>query len=79
MSSKGKLISVAIDFGTTFSGFAYSTLDDFKQNPAKVFTTTWNDGQGMITTKASTAVLFKPDGTLFECGYDVSVPMFLLT
>ncbi|XP_052812533.1 heat shock 70 kDa protein 12B-like [Mya arenaria] len=73
MSSKGKLISVAIDFGTTFSGFAYSTLDDFKQNPAKVFTTTWNDGQGMITTKAPTAVLFKPDGTLFEFGYDAQI------
>ncbi|WAR10820.1 HS12B-like protein [Mya arenaria] len=38
MSTSGKLISVAIDFGTTFSGYAYSTKGDFKQDPAKAET-----------------------------------------
>ncbi|WAR10816.1 HS12B-like protein, partial [Mya arenaria] len=70
MSTSSKLISVAIDFGTTFSGYAYSTRANFVQDPGKVFTTNWNDGQSMITTKAPTAVLFRPDGTLFKFRYD---------
>ncbi|XP_052814564.1 heat shock 70 kDa protein 12A-like [Mya arenaria] len=70
MSTSGKLISVAIDFGTTFSGYAYSTKGDFKQDPAKVFAANWSDGQGLITTKAPTAVLFRPDGSLSKFGYD---------
>jgi len=33
------MICAAIDFGTTFSGYAYS----FKSNPSEVFTGHWKD------------------------------------
>lgn len=34
---KTKLIVAAIDFGTTYSGYAYSLKDEYKKDPMKVF------------------------------------------
>ena len=31
------LIVAAIDFGTAYSGYAFSKVDDFKKDPLKVF------------------------------------------
>ncbi|KAL3871050.1 hypothetical protein ACJMK2_039073 [Sinanodonta woodiana] len=35
----------AIDFGTTFSTWAYSTKDDFKNSPLKIYTRQWHGGE----------------------------------
>lgn len=34
---KTKLIVAAIDFGTTYSGYAYSFRDEYQKDPLKVF------------------------------------------
>jgi hypothetical protein len=36
---KTKLIVAAIDFGTTYSGYAHSLKDEYKKDPLKVFFT----------------------------------------
>ncbi|XP_052212853.1 heat shock 70 kDa protein 12A-like [Dreissena polymorpha] len=64
------LIVASIDFGTTFSGWAYSFVHDHDNNPADVKSRNWNSGT-FITSKAPTCVLIKSDGTTLEAfGYD---------
>ncbi|XP_069129241.1 heat shock 70 kDa protein 12A-like [Argopecten irradians] len=61
------VISAAIDFGTTFSGYAFSTLHDFHTSPDKVSSLTWTATSGCLQSlKTSTAVLFTPDKK-FSC------------
>ncbi|KAH3823189.1 hypothetical protein DPMN_124988 [Dreissena polymorpha] len=60
----------SIDFGTTFSSWAYSFKHDFQQEPTKITARTWNSGTN-ISQKAPTALLIKPDGkTLDKFGYE---------
>ena len=40
---KERFIVAAIDFGTTFSGYAYSFYSDFKDDPLKIFTNSWTN------------------------------------
>ncbi|XP_052254956.1 heat shock 70 kDa protein 12A-like [Dreissena polymorpha] len=69
--SKMALIVVGIDFGTTFSGWAYSTHDDFATDPTKIFAPQWNSSDQMISLKTPTCILIKPDGkTVDTFGYD---------
>ncbi|KAH3716331.1 heat shock 70 kDa protein 12B-like [Dreissena polymorpha] len=66
-----RLVVAAIDFGTTYSGYAYSFLDEFKRDPLKIYANNdWNDGSGMISPKAPTVVLFDQRGTFHSFGYD---------
>ncbi|XP_063400711.1 heat shock 70 kDa protein 12A-like isoform X1 [Mytilus trossulus] len=60
-----KLMVAAIDFGTTFSGFAHCMRD----NMTKIYCHDWNSTYG-ITNKAPTSVLFKPDMTFDSFGYE---------
>ncbi|KAL3862550.1 hypothetical protein ACJMK2_008510 [Sinanodonta woodiana] len=65
-----KLLVAAIDFGTTFSSWAYSFKYDYDKEPTKVFVKQWNSGVG-ISCKAPTTALIRPDGeTLHAFGYD---------
>ncbi|KAL3862530.1 hypothetical protein ACJMK2_008490 [Sinanodonta woodiana] len=65
-----KLLVAAIDFGTTFSSWAYSFKHNYVKEPTKVFVKEWNSGVG-ISSKAPTTVLIRPDGkTLHAFGYD---------
>ena len=58
----------AIDFGTTFSGWAYCFKHDFDQ--LNIYAKDWNNGNH-ISTKTPTTVLIKPDGKTFVAfGYD---------
>ena len=53
----------AIDFGTTFSGYAFSFLHDYKRDPLKISANSWNAGIGhLVTFKTSTCVLFDAAG-----------------
>ena len=59
----------AIDFGTTFSGWAYSFKHEFESDPSNIHAKNWNNGSN-ISTKTPTAVLIKPDGkTCVAFGY----------
>ena len=64
------LLVAAIDFGTTFSGYAFSFLDDYKRDPLKISANSWNAGVGqLVTQKTSTCVLFDATGKLDSFGF----------
>lgn len=61
---KTKLVVGAIDFGTTYSGFAYA----FKNDPTKIQTNNWNN-QNFLSLKTTTSILFNK-GTFNSFGFD---------
>ena len=71
--SKTILVSVAIDFGTTYSGYAYSTLSDFKRDPLQMFANeAWTaaTGQCLLSKKTPTCLLLSPEKKFIAFGYD---------
>ena len=61
------LLVAAIDFGTTYSGYAFS----FKSDPYNVHTNTWNAGtSGLMSLKAPTCVLLNTEGQFHSFGYE---------
>ena len=62
----------AIDFGTTFSGWAFSFLHEFRSDPTKSTVKHWYSGTGaVVTEKTPTCALIKPDGETLEAfGYE---------
>ncbi|WAQ98309.1 HS12B-like protein [Mya arenaria] len=66
-----KLVVAAIDFGSTFSRYAYSMNHDFNENPSKVSTNSdWVAGGQLISHEAPTVLLLNPDRTFKAFGYD---------
>lgn len=65
------LIVVAIDFGTSFSGFAYSTKDRFKSDHSYIegFETWQSRETSLATSKTPTAILLKRNGDFVSFGY----------
>ncbi|XP_052780057.1 heat shock 70 kDa protein 12A-like [Mya arenaria] len=64
------LFVVGIDFGTTYSGWSYSSKSDFDIDPTKVATKGWH-GDQFVSLKAPTCVLIEPDGETFAAfGYE---------
>ena len=62
-----RLFVAAIDFGTTYSGYAFSSKDNW----AKVITNHVNlSGGNQISQKAPTALLLNPDKTFKAFGYE---------
>ena len=52
------MISVALDFGTTYSGYAYSTSDDFQKDPTKIYSNdSWPVGGQGFSSKTPTCLL----------------------
>lgn len=66
------LLVAAIDLGTTFSGYAFSSLNDYKNNPLKISAQNWSSGNGQLksTSKISTCILFDPTKKFDSFGYD---------
>ena len=66
-----KILVAAIDFGTTFSGYAFSFKSWFETDPTKIVTnSTWVAGQkNLISLKTPTCVLLKPDKSFHSFGY----------
>ncbi|XP_062596447.1 heat shock 70 kDa protein 12B-like [Saccostrea cucullata] len=61
----------AIDFGTTYSGYAFSFRVDFDQDPSRIKAYNWIAGsQSLISHKAPSVILLKPDKTFDSFGYD---------
>lgn len=65
------LFVAAIDFGTTYSGYAFSAKDDFKKEPLKINANVWNAGaRSLMSHKAPTALLLNPDKSFNSFGYN---------
>ncbi|XP_062582369.1 heat shock 70 kDa protein 12A-like [Saccostrea cucullata] len=64
-SKSSKLFVVAIDFGTAFSGYAYSSRAEW----TKVYANKWAGGE-QISYKAPSALLLNPDESFHSFGFD---------
>ncbi|XP_060064370.1 heat shock 70 kDa protein 12B-like [Ylistrum balloti] len=70
-SSDKHLLVAAIDFGTTYSGYAFSFIHDFERDPLKISANSWAAGSGgLMSLKTSTCVLFKPNGDFHSFGFE---------
>lgn len=58
---------VAIDFGTTYSGYAYGRKGDLNHIHLNK---EWNNKLGLPSLKTATSVLTGPDGKLEAFGFD---------
>lgn len=63
------LFVVGIDFGTTYSGYAFASKDDFKADPPKISTNIWQ-GSKLLSLKAPTAVLLNNNQEFKAFGYE---------
>lgn len=72
MSKSNKLVVAAIDFGTTYSGYAFSFSNEYKDDPAKVYAQTkWVAGSGaLMSLKTPTVILLNPDRSFNSFGYE---------
>lgn len=62
---------VAIDFGTTYSGYAFSLGTEFESDPTKISSNKpWIASQGLVSHKTPTCVLLKPDKSFYKFGYE---------
>ena len=61
-------VIIAIDFGTTYSGFGY-VFPNVSQDHIYVFQK-WGRGQGMAYGKAPTALLLTEKGEFHKFGYE---------
>ncbi|KAK3101631.1 hypothetical protein FSP39_005017 [Pinctada imbricata] len=69
-SEDGKLLVAAIDFGTAYSGYAFSMRTDFKNNPLKMEINSWSgEGIEMLSYKTPSSILLKSDKTFHSFGY----------
>ncbi|KAH3712393.1 hypothetical protein DPMN_072093 [Dreissena polymorpha] len=70
MAAGKALIVAAIDFGTTYSGWAFSFKHEFESDPTKVSTKIWRESS-LLSNKGPTCILINPDGqTLGKFGYE---------
>lgn len=63
------MFCAAIDFGTTYSGYAFSSKDDFEKEPTKINTNVWA-GSRLLSLKAPTACLLNSSQEFVAFGYD---------
>ena len=65
------LVVVGIDFGTTYSGYGYSFRDEYKKDHSKIYCNTdWKSGDGLVTTKTPTVILFDENRKCQSFGYE---------
>ena len=62
----------ALDFGTTYSGYAFSTISDFKRDPLKIhMNPAWNPGRRqLLSPKTPTCILLDGRQQFVSFGYD---------
>ena len=66
---KSFLATVAIDLGTTYSGFAFSLNKEQDENSMIFMNKDWVNEQGHRTSKTPTCLLLKPDQLFDSFGY----------
>lgn len=70
-TSDNYLMSVALDFGTTYSGYAFSMRDDFEKDPMKIYANTWPSGGTALTSlKTPTCLLLNKKKEFISFGYE---------
>ena len=71
MATKNYLLVAAIDFGTTYSGYAYSSREDFEKERTKAYLKQWVDpGSSMMYNKTSTCILFDESVNFSKFGFE---------
>ncbi|KAK3600053.1 hypothetical protein CHS0354_012744 [Potamilus streckersoni] len=79
IASNTNLLVAAIDFGTTYSGWAISFKHEYKSNPTKVSGKHYYGGR-VASLKAPTKILIQPDGRTFDSfGYEAEDKYIELT
>ena len=68
MEKRNRSVTVAIDFGTTFSGFGFAEANVLGEAGIQVFRG-WGRGQGFSFYKTPTCVLLNPDGSFSKFGH----------
>lgn len=67
---RDKFVVAAIDFGTTYSGYAFSLKSDFQKDPTqKIVLNMWGGGK-ILSHKAPTCILFNKDEKFDSFGYE---------
>lgn len=64
-----KILVAAIDFGTTFTGYAFSFRHDYETDKLKISTNLWPHNNG-LSAKAPSAVLINPHQQVEAFGYE---------
>lgn len=66
------LFVVALDFGTTFSGYAFSARSEYNQDPLKIqLNQEWSaEGTQLLSQKTPTSILIRQDGSFIAFGYE---------
>ncbi|KAL3881736.1 hypothetical protein ACJMK2_028132 [Sinanodonta woodiana] len=65
MMASNKILSVALDFGTTYSGYAFS----FRHDKENIITSRWT-GKDYISVKTPTSILFTPQRNFDSFGFE---------
>ncbi|CAC5402354.1 unnamed protein product [Mytilus coruscus] len=65
-----KILVVAIDFGSSGAGYAFSFAYQYKNNPLDISTSLWNNGNGPLQTKVPTVLLFDPNKKFHSFGFE---------
>ncbi|XP_033743258.1 heat shock 70 kDa protein 12B-like [Pecten maximus] len=64
------IIVAALDFGTTYSGYAFQMRHDYERDPLKINTNSWIGSGKLMSQKAPSSVLLSPDKKFDSFGYD---------
>ncbi|XP_045204837.2 heat shock 70 kDa protein 12A-like [Mercenaria mercenaria] len=68
-TSNNKIVVAAIDFGTTYSGYAFSFKHEYNTDPLKMHANEWkNVTQGNMNAKTPTCLLLEPNRKLHSFG-----------
>ena len=66
MTGKDYVVVIAIDFGTTFSGYAFSKKSNKKDI---IMNKNWGAGAGFQGYKTPTTILLGPQENVHSCGF----------
>lgn len=73
------LFVVAIDLGTTYSGYSFSARDEYKTNPNSQRLRQWTDpSNNHVSNKTSTCILFDPKGEFHSFGFEAEEKFYNL-
>lgn len=64
-----RLFVVAIDFGTTYSGYAFSSRSEYLIEKTNIHSPVWNSGQ-LLSYKSPTILLLNKEKQFVNFGYD---------
>lgn len=67
---KERVLVAAIDFGTTYSGYAFMFRADFEADPLKIRANNWSTTSSTMSHKTPTCILFDKDKNFHSFGRD---------